>query len=57
MSEIFCPKCHKLAAKVISDGVTTKIVQNGKSIINAKSGGNNIISISCPVNHPVKVKF
>ncbi len=56
--EIFCPKCHKLAALVLTNNKSTKIVQNGKVLLNmpAGSSGNNI-TVKCPDGHEVSIEI
>ena len=56
--EIFCPKCHKLAALVLTNNKSTKIVQNGKVLLNmpAGSSGNSMI-VKCKDGHEVSIKI
>lgn len=55
--EVFCGKCHRLAAVVIADNEGTKVMQNGKSLLNIKGQTKmNDFSIKCPQGHPVKIK-
>ena len=55
--QIFCPKCHKLAAIVLTNDKSVKVVQNGKVLLNMPSGskGNNMI-ISCPDGHKITLE-
>jgi len=55
--QIFCKKCHKIAALVLTNNKSTKIVQNGKVLLNipAGSSGNSMI-VKCPDNHEVLVE-
>lgn len=56
--QIFCPKCHKLAALVLTNDKSTKIVQNGKVLVNLPAGSSgNKISVKCPDNHEVSIKL
>ena len=54
--EIFCPECHKLAAIVLTNDKSVKVVQNGKVLSNMPSGsvGNNVV-VRCPDNHKITV--
>ena len=56
--EIFCKKCHKLAALVLTNNKSTKIVQNGKVLLNmpAGSSGNSMI-VKCKDGHEVSIKI
>jgi len=55
---IFCKKCHQPAATVVKDGDGTKVMQNGKSILNIKGETKmNNFSINCPHGHPVRVNL
>ena len=59
MSEtIFCKKCHKPAALVLTNNKSTKIVQNGKVLLNmpAGSSGNSMI-VKCKDGHEVSIEM
>jgi phage FluMu protein Com len=56
--EVFCPRCHRLAAIVARNGDETKIVQNGKAMLNIKGNTKmNNFSVKCPHGHPVQIKL
>lgn len=58
MSDIFCSKCHRLAATVVKNGDEAKVVQNGKPILNIKGGTKmNNFSIKCPHGHKVRINI
>jgi len=55
--QIFCPKCHKLAALVLTNNKSTKIVQNGKVLLNMPAGSSgNSMTVKCPDNHEILVE-
>lgn len=58
MKNIFCPKCHKLAAQIRKNGERVELVQKGRVLLalSAKSSGNRI-GVRCPSGHNVKVEI
>lgn len=58
MKEIFCPKCHKLAAELTRSEERVELRQNGKVLLalSSKSSGNKI-GVKCPSGHSVRVKI
>ena len=60
--QVYCQKCHKLAAQVEKNEEGTRIMQGGKTLISlgGKSkinmGGDNKIMIVCSSGHKVKVE-
>jgi len=55
MTQVFCPKCHKLTAQVIRSDDGVKLVQNGKTLLSLGRGSGNSIGVKCPSGHDVKV--
>jgi len=56
--QIFCPKCHKLTALVLTNKKSTKIVQNGKVLLNLPAGSDKVtFATKCPDGHKVSVKI
>ena len=54
---IFCPECHKITAVILRNAKGTKVVQNGKVLINLPAGSSgNTLVVQCPDGHKVEVK-
>ncbi len=58
--DIFCKKCHKLAAQVEKGEEGTKVMQGGKVLISlgdkTRLKGLNKLSVACPSGHNVKIE-
>jgi len=54
---VFCLKCHCLAATVVKNGSETKVMQNGKTMLNIRGGTKmSNFSVNCPHGHPVRIE-
>ena len=58
MENIFCPKCHKMAAQIRRNEERVELRQNGKVLLalSSKSTGNTI-SVKCKSGHSVRVEI
>lgn len=58
IENIFCQKCHKLAAEIRKNEEKIELRQNGRVLLalSSKSSGNSI-SVKCPSGHSVKVEI
>ena len=55
--QIFCDKCHKLAATIKESDDKVEVIQGGKTLINlSKQSGSNI-SVRCPAGHNVRLEL
>lgn len=55
--QIFCTKCHKLAATIKESDDKVEVIQGGKTLINlSKQSGSNI-SVRCPSGHNVRLEL
>lgn len=56
--DIFCSKCHRLAATVVKNDNETKVMQNGQTVLNIKGGTKmNNFAVNCPHGHPVRIEL
>jgi len=57
MTQVFCPKCHRLAAQVLRNDDGVKLVQNGKTMLSlGKGSSGNTVGVKCPSGHNVQVR-
>jgi len=55
--QIYCPKCHRLAATIRERDDKVEVIQGGKTLINlSKQSGSNI-SVHCPSGHNVRLEL
>ena len=55
---IFCSKCHLLVATLVKNDNETKVIQNGKTMLNIKGGTKmSNFSVKCPHGHPVRIEL
>ena len=55
--QIYCNKCHKLAATIKEDEDNVEVIQGGKTLIKlSKQSGSNI-SVRCPSDHNVRLEL
>jgi hypothetical protein len=53
---VFCSKCHQLTATIVRDGDYTKVLQNGKAVLNIRGETKlNKFSVNCPHGHSVRI--
>lgn len=58
IEDIFCPKCHKLAAEVIRNEGRVELRQNGKVLLALSAQSRcNKIGVQCPSGHNVEVEL
>ena len=58
MTQVFCPRCHKLTAQVVRNDEGVKLVQNGKTLLSlGKGSSGNSIAVKCEAGHTVSVKI
>lgn len=58
IENIFCQKCHKLAAEIRKNGEKIELRQNGRVLLSLSAQSRcNSISIKCPSGHSVKVEI
>jgi len=56
MGQIFCKKCHRLAAVIIRTEERVELRQNGKVLLAlSKESVGNKIGVKCPNGHSVEV--
>lgn len=59
VKDVFCKKCHRLAAQIQRGKEEIKIIQGGKVLMSLGKGANismNKLSVQCPSGHNVKVE-
>jgi hypothetical protein len=55
---VFCSKCHRLAATLVKDGDNTKVIQNGQTLLNIRGGTKmSNFSVNCPHGHSVRINI
>lgn len=59
--DIFCKKCHKLAAQVEKGEEGTKVMQGGKTVLSLGKDPNismkgNKVSVKCGSGHNVQIE-
>jgi len=53
----YCPVCHKIAALVVHNNKSVKVVQNGRVLLNLPTGSaSNTVVVKCPDKHEVVVE-
>ncbi len=53
----YCLKCHKEAYRLEENGDSTKIIQNGRVLLNVSKTSKVSMNVSCPNGHSVKLEI
>lgn len=55
--QVFCRKCHQVAATIKTKDGKVKVMQGGKSMITLSEGSGSNISVRCPNGHNVRLEL
>ena len=55
--QVFCRRCHQVAARIKTEDGKVKVMQGGKGMINLSEGSGSNISVRCPNGHNVKLEL